>query len=234
MGKLLLSRRGTATALVAGLTAALLTGCASTDREVQKLHARSAYEQALKNLSDHRVSLGLASLQQAIALDPGDPIYRNALGVVQLDLRKPAEAQEQFQKAIELDPEYAEAHHNLGLSYAEQGRFDEAIQAYRKALSFPTYTTPEVAYNNMGNAYFALGKLPEAQESYLAALRLDPKLASAHYGLGMILSRQGKAEEAKASFRTARDINPAAPFGLAASQALKALGEPGQGGEVTR
>ena len=46
--------------------------------------------------------------------------------------------------------------HNLGIALAQQGKFDEAIAAYKKALSFPTYTTPEVAYYNMGEAYIRL------------------------------------------------------------------------------
>lgn len=208
--------------------AGLVAGCASTDKEVQRLQARSVYEQALKNMQEQRVSLGIAALQQAISLDPENSVYRNALGVVRLDLRQPAEAQREFEQAVALDGGYAEAHHNLGLAYAEQGRFEQAIAGYRKALSFPTYTTPEVAYNNLGNAYFALGKLTESEEAYRAAIRLEGRLSAAHYGLGMVLQRQGRSDEARASLRIAREIDPDSPFGRAAGEALKTLGEGGQ------
>jgi tetratricopeptide (TPR) repeat protein len=214
--------------LAVSILSPVLTGCASTeDLEVKRLQAQSAYEQAIKNLSDKRVGLGLASLREAILLDPDNPTYRNALGVVHLELGKAPEAQVELAKAVQLDPNYAEAYHNLGLSYAEQGKFEEAIVSYRKALSFPTYPTPEVAYHNIGNAYFFQGKLKEAQEAFRAAIQLEPKLAPAYYGLGLVLSKEGRQEDAKAAFRAARDLDPSSPFGRAAVEALKTLGEGG-------
>ena len=94
----------------------LLAGCRSAvDEQVQRLQARAAYEQGIKNLSEKRVSLGLVSLQEAVSLDPDNALYRNALGVVNLDLGRKAEAQEQFQKAVALEPTYGEAQHNLDL-----------------------------------------------------------------------------------------------------------------------
>jgi Tfp pilus assembly protein PilF len=218
-----LSSRGALGALVLSLPL-LLSACASTqDREVKKLQARSTYEQGMRSLGEKRVSLGMAALKEAIELDPENATYRNTLGVVLLDLKRPAEAQAEFQAALEIDKNNPEVHHNLGLSYAEQSRFDEAIVAYKKALAFPTYATPEVAYYNLGNAYIRLGKAPEAEESYRAAVQLEPTLISAHYGLGVALWREGKRDQAKESFRTARDLDPASPFAEAARVALKQL-----------
>ncbi|HEV8437312.1 MAG TPA: tetratricopeptide repeat protein [Methylomirabilota bacterium] len=203
-------------------------GCTSTrSQEVQRLQARSLYEQGLKSLADKNMSSGLAALREAAQLDPDNPIFHNTLGIVLLDLRKPAEAQAEFQKAVQLDPTYAEAQHNLGLSLAEQGRYEQAIAAYRKALSMPVYPTPEVGYYNLGRAYGLAGKLPEAEEALRTAIRLDPKLAAAYYQLGVVLTTGGRREEAKGAFRRARDVDPASPFGQAAVEALKTLGEGG-------
>jgi len=229
MGTFRLSRKALARlAAVAGLTALAVSGCAAAkkEREVQRLQAQAAYEQGVKHLQEHRVSLGLVSLQQAISLDPDNAIYHNALGVLFLDMRRPGDAQGEFQKAVDLNPDYAEAHHNLGLSLAEQGRFDPAIAGYRKALSIPTYATPEVAYNNLGNALFAQSKYREAEDAYRAAIQLNNRMPSALYGLGMALSRQGRPEDAKVVLRSARDMDTSSPFAQAAAEALKALGEP--------
>jgi Tfp pilus assembly protein PilF len=237
MGILTLSRKRLAhLALLGVLAASTASGCASTDkeREVQRLHAQAAYEQGVKHLQDKRISLGLVSLQQAISLAPENAIYRNALGVVYLDMRRPLEAEKEFQKAVELDPAYAEAHHNLGLALAEQGQFERAIAGYRKALAVPTYTTPEVAYNNLANVLFAQGKFRDAEDAYRAAIQLNGRLPSALYGLGMALSRQGRQEDAKAALRSARDMDTSSPFAQAAVEALKALGEPPQAPGSTR
>ena len=218
------------------LACGLVAACSSLEkeREVKRLHAQAAYETALKHLQDKRVSLGLVSLQQALSLEPENPQYRSTLGVVYLDLRRPADAQVEFERALAAEPNNAETQHNLGLSYAEQGRLDDAIAAYQKALLNPTYTTPEVAYNNLGNAYFAQGKLREAEESYRAALKLSPRMPSALYGLGMALSRQGRRDEARAVLRSVSEVDATSPFVPAAAEALKALGEGAGPGAVTR
>jgi Tfp pilus assembly protein PilF len=228
MPKLLLSRQCLAAVLAGGL---LIAGCSSAAEkkaaDLRRLQAKAVYEQGLAALSDKRIALGMSALRQAIELDPDDPLYRNALGVVLLDLKRPAEAQVEFEKAVSLAPQFGEAQHNLGLAYAEQGRSEQAISAYRKALSIPTYATAEVAYHNIGNAYLMLGRLQEAGEAYRTALQLDPRQVGSMYSLGVVLMKEGRREEAKAAFRRARDLEPTSPFGQAAGEALRNLGEGG-------
>ena len=229
MWQMTVSRRWGCLCLFALGSALALAGCASTqDQEVQRLRARATYEQGLSHLSDKRVSLGLASFQEAVRLDPTAPLYHNTLGVVYLHyLSKPVEAQAEFQRAIDLDPSYAEALTNLGVTLAQQGRWEEAIAAYRKAISLPIYPSPEVAYANLGWAYLNLNKPREAEESYRAAVQLQPRFSQAYYFLGVVLDRQGRKDEAKAAFRTARDLDPDSPFGQKAGDLLKAMGEGG-------
>ena len=229
MSQMTMSRqRSPGRLLMVGSLLLLLSGCTSSkDEAVRRLQARSLYEQALKSLGDRQISLGLSSLREAVQFDPGNPIFRNTLGVVLLDLRKPAEAATEFRKAVELDPSYAEAAHNLGLSYAEQGRYEEAITAYKKALSLPIYSTPEVAHYNLGRAYSQTGRPREAEEALRTAIHLDPTLGPAYYQLGVVLSTLGRREEAKGAFLKARDLEPTSPFGQAATEALKTLGEGG-------
>jgi len=203
-------------------------GCASTqDEEVRKLQAKATYEQAVRNLSENRLALGMAALKEALQLDPDNPQYHNTLGLVLLNLGRPVDAQAEFQRAIDLDKTSPDLQHNLGIALAQQRRLDDAIAAYKKALTFPTYTTPEVAYYNMGDAYIQLGKPLEAQESFRAAIQLEPTMVAAHYGLGLALSQGGRREEAKAAFRQARDLDPASPFSELAKNALRQLGDGG-------
>ena len=224
-----LSRIGR-TALLGALGAGLLflVGCATgKEAEVRKIQARNAYEQAGSNIREGRISLGLAALQTAVELDPDNALYRNSLGVVQLQLRRWPEAQVAFEKAVELDPGYAEAYHNLGLVMAAQDRLDQAVAYYRKALTIPTYPTPELAYHNLGQAYLRQGKLKEAEEALRQAIQLEGKNQFSHYLLGVILAEAGRRQEARASFIFARDLDPDSSVGKLTVEALKTLGEGG-------
>ena len=208
------------------LLAALLPACATTaEDEIRKLEARSAYEAGVKSIADGRVPLGLASLRQAAELEPQNPLYRNAVGAVLLNVGRFPDAQAEFQKAVELDPTYADAFHNLGSAYAEQGKWDEAIGAYKKALAQTIYASPESTYNNLGYAYWALDRRPEAEEAFRAALQLEPKLVPSHFWLGVLLQKEGRKDEARTHFRAARDLEPASMLGRRAAEVLKALGE---------
>ena len=224
-----LSRRRALSAVLIALGALVAAGCTSAqDAEVNRLRARATHDRGLKDVYDQRVSIGLMGLKEAIDLDPGNPTYHNSLGIVLLNwLDKPAEAQAEFQKAAALDDQYAEAYHNLGLALAQQGKVEEAIVAYRKALSLPIYSTPEVAYYNMGNAYLYLNKRKEAEEAYRTAIKLAPKLTVAYFRLGQVLNAEGRRDEAKAAFRKAKELDPASPAGQAATEVLKSMGEGG-------
>ena len=58
-------------------------------------------------------------------------------------------------------------------------------------------------------------------------MQLQPRFSQAYYFLGVVLDRQGRKDEAKAAFRTARDLDPDSPFGQKAGDLLKAMGEGG-------
>ena len=73
----------------------------------------------------------------------------------------------------------------MGLTLKEQGKLDEAIEAYDRALSLkPDYFE---AYNNKANALKDQGKLEEAISSYKKAISLKPDYADAHINLSFVL-----------------------------------------------
>jgi Tfp pilus assembly protein PilF len=234
-GATTLSRRGAAAlGLLFTLTLAfalgLASGCSSAqDEEVRKLQAKNSYDNAVRNLGDNRLALGMAALKDSIQLDPDNAQYHNTLGLVYLNLGRAVDGQAEIQIAVDLDKNNPDYNHNLGIALAQQGKFNEAIVAYKKALSFPTYTTPEVAYYNMGEAYIRLRKPQEAEESFRAAIQLEPVMIAAYYGLGLALSQAGRHDDAKVAFRRARDIDPASPFSELAKAALKQLGDEAEG-----
>ena len=86
---------------------------------------------------------------------------------------------------MELKPDYAEAHNNLGNAFKDLGKLDEAVACYRRALELkPDYAE---AHNNLGSALEEIGDLRGAEDSFRAALRHDSRFAFAHYKLAELL-----------------------------------------------
>ena len=94
----------------------------------------------------------------------------------------------------------------MGNALKDQGKLDEAIAAYNKALSIkPDHAD---AYNNMGNALKDQGKLDEAIAAYNKALSIKPDHAEAYNNMGNALEDQGKLDEAIAAYNKALSIKP--------------------------
>lgn len=204
-----------------------VAGCATTEEEVQRLHARAAYERGLTHLRENQAALALTALQEAISLDGTVAVYRNALGVLYLQLGRPDMALAEFRKAVELDDGFAEAVMNAGIAQAEMAQWEEAVATYRKAVALPTLPAPNVAYQNLGLALYHLKRYREAEEALRFAIGLDPQMAAAFYNLGLVLAAEGRKDDAKAAFQRVRDMAPQSPFGRAAEERLKALAEGG-------
>jgi len=218
------TRRGVALAL----SVLLLPACASTQvAETDRLRAQAAYERALGHLRDRQPSPALGALKEAVDVDPTVAAYRDTLGLVYLELRRPDLAIEQLNKAVDLDPKLADAQFHLGTAYAEIGRWEDAVTSYRKALALPNLAIPDLVHQNLGLALYHLKRYPEAESSLRFALSLDPKLQAGYYNLGLVLMAENRAREARAAFRQARELAPDTPFGQAARERLKTLGEGG-------
>ena len=122
-------------------------------------------------------------------------------GLDQLDA-----AFEAYKKAIYINPNFAEAHNNMGIILKDQGNLEEAIEAYNKALAIkPDFAE---AYNNMGNALQEQGKLEEAMEAYAKSLTIKPDNADAYYNMGNALADQGIPEEAMQAYTKTLNLKP--------------------------
>jgi superkiller protein 3 len=211
------------------LAVPVVSGCATKESaqrtEVQKLQARAAYDRALSYLNEKQPEPAMTALQEAISVNPNQAVYRDTLGVVLLELGRPDMALEHFTKAVEIDPIYADAYFHMGTALAEARKWEEAVVAYKKALSLPTLTIPESANQNLGLALYHLKRYQEAEQTLRFAISLDPKLQAAYYNLGLVFVAENRKEEAKAVFRQATQLAPDSPVGQAAQDRLKALGE---------
>jgi Flp pilus assembly protein TadD len=101
---------------------------------------------------------------------------------------------------------------NWGVALVLQGRFDEAIQRYERALQIkPEY--PEVL-SNLGVVKAKQGKLDEATQHLERAIQLKPDYAEAYNNLGGVLAKQKKPDEAIQYYARAVQLKPDYPEAL--------------------
>jgi Flp pilus assembly protein TadD len=95
---------------------------------------------------------------------------------------------------------------NLGVALAQQGRYDQAVENYRKAIrDYPDYAE---AYYNLGIALQKQGQNDEAISSYRQALKLNPDYAKAYLDLGVTLLAGGRSDEAVFCFNKTIRLKP--------------------------
>ena len=205
-----------------GLLAACATGRVT---EMQRLQAQNSYERALNQINQGQTALAMSSLQEATGLNPGMALYHDTLGMLLLDLGRIDQAVTELKKSVDLDPHRGDTYFHLGTALAEARQWDGAVAAYRRAITQPSLTVTDYAHQNLGLALFHLGRYREAEDALRFALSVDPDLQAAYYNLGLVLTAEKRPDEAKAFFRRARQIAPESPFGRAAVERLRALGE---------
>jgi tetratricopeptide (TPR) repeat protein len=131
-----------------------------------------------------------------------------ALGNAVYNLGRLEEAEAAYRRAIKLDPGQQQAQSNLGVTLARQGKLEEAIAHFLKALESPALANESSTSIALGNAFYSLGRLEEAEAAYRRAIKLDPGQQDAQSNLGVTLARQGKLEEAIYHFRLAIAASP--------------------------
>lgn len=132
-------------------------------------------------------------------------IYLN-LGVALISVDKINESMDSFSKALQIKPDFAEAHNNMGVAMEKQGNFSEAARHYREALRIK-YDYAE-AHNNLGVVLAKQGNFSEAIKHYLKALQTSSKYESAHNNLGNALAHQENYQDAIYHYKEALRINP--------------------------
>ena len=108
--------------------------------------------------------------------------------------------------ALEVDPNNARIHCNLGFLLWGKGKIEEAVNEYEKSIKLdPSY---DIAYNNLGVIYLDdLGYIQEAIDNLRKAIESNTQYALANYNLGRAMAVKGDKIEAARLFQVAMDLN---------------------------
>jgi Flp pilus assembly protein TadD len=163
--------------------------------------------------------------RQVIAARPDDHAALALLGVLLMQTGRAQTAVDFLTKAASLCPANPEYHLNRGAALDFAGRLDEAVAAYREALSRKSDYAQVLS--NLGNALRRQGKAAEAVDMCRRAISVRPEFAEAHNNLGLALVESGQygpAIDAHARAVTLRPNSDQFMFNL--SLALQRAGRP--------
>jgi tetratricopeptide (TPR) repeat protein len=173
-------------------------------------------EQAKSSGMKEHYNAGVAFLDQErqakadVSKAPADQRDAAKQKVLDLSNKAVAEFQEAQKVAGEKDPNQAVFWARLGEAYDLAGRNDDAINAYKQAVTLK----PDSAsyYNNLGNVLGRTGKIDEAQAAYQKSAELDPTNAAlAWRNFGISLYQAGRMQEAVAPLEKSAAIDPKNP-----------------------
>jgi len=138
----------------------------------------------------------------AIMVDPKKADTHANMGICLFKIGNNGAAEEEFNKAIELDPQYSVAYFNLGLVYAvrafrnpEGKDLDLAKANWERAMELKP--TDAKVYYNLGAIYEKLNDPPNALRAYQIALSLRPEWVEARLKVASAWSQQGRCAEAE-------------------------------------
>lgn len=206
-------------ASVAGALKVTLEGGQTSTAQETDLRAYDAYLQGryfFDRRSKEDLEKAIAYYKQALQIDPG---YARAwAGLSQVHERQgswgyvPVEesyrkARNEAEKALELDPNLAEAHASLGdIMVSYDWDWNGADAAYKRALELEPGNADIV--RDAAWPVLALGRFDEAIAVGRRAIELDPLRVESYNNLGFYALYAGRLEEAEASFRKVLELNP--------------------------
>jgi serine/threonine protein kinase/tetratricopeptide (TPR) repeat protein len=131
-------------------------------------------------------------------------------------------AEKEFQRAIELNPNYAIAHRWYALNLEYTGRLEEAIAEDKRALELDPLSLPINAY--LGMTFYDARQYDQTIEQERKTIELDPNFIVAHNFLGLAYIQKSMSKEAIAEFEKALVITPGDPMSLGQLGRAYALG----------
>ena len=148
------------------------------------------------------ISSARSAALSALQLDPGLAEPHASLGMISFFTDwDGAAAEQEFQRALALQPNYATAHHWYALDLAAMGRMDQASYEVHKAQSLDPLSS--MIATNVGWVYYLNRQYSEAEQAFRKVLEVDPGFVRAHTRLGITLLTEGKNQAAKQELQQA-------------------------------
>ena len=167
--------------------------------------SQSELQSAVSFVTNGNITEALKIVEPLIEKYPNESILFNIRGVCNKAKNEQKDAVNDFNQAVLIKPDYAEAFYNLGVTLREMGDFQNAINAYQEALKHNNHYPK--AHNNLGQLFLVMGNLDSAIDHLEWAVALQPEFSDAFNNLGSAYIGLNKVHDAIQSFKKAVALN---------------------------
>lgn len=186
-------------------SAALAVAAAKELGQAQPNYARVHNRMGTELLKVGKLEEAVVEFKEALRADPTYAGAYNNLGISYERLGH-GDVQAQFERAVQLMPDFTHAHFNLSRILMEKGHVVQAVAELQRTIKIePNHVG---ALDLLGRTLGGQGKFSEAQSYLEQVVSLDPKHTEALNMLGMVLGRQGKFSEAQSHLERAIRLDP--------------------------
>jgi Flp pilus assembly protein TadD len=145
--------------------------------------------------------------EHTLAVTKNNHVIHISLGLAWMQQDRLDKAVEHQRQALRVRPHDPSALTNLGMVFALQRRYTEAIKCYRQSLQ--SDSNRHATHNSLGAAILSIqGDPEEAAEHFRRALKLKPDYDNAHLNLATVLIMQGRFDEAIQQYHQVLQLNP--------------------------
>ena len=131
------------------------------------------------------------------------------------------EAIEIYEKVLELEPQHAAAHINLGTIFYNRQDYVKAEHHYRAAIEADARYA--LAYFDLCNVLDETGRVPEAIKAYATALLLAPTYGDAHYNLALAYEKMKQPRKALRHWRAYVRLDSTGPWSVHARNQIRRI-----------
>ena len=146
--------------------------------------------------------------ERVVAVQPDDIALLSDLGDAYIKAGRPSDAVKVFEKMIEMQPDASVTYCSLGNAFIATGAFDGAEKAYRRAVEIDPSEAGSF-YNRLASAYSNAGHAEMAERTFRKCLELRFDEPMYHCGLGDVLVKQGKIDDAEGAYEKAAQLDHA-------------------------
>lgn len=193
-----------------------------SDEERKKAEARvtamkTAFQDGVALSNAGKPDEAIAKFNEVIAQAPTCTECYTNIAALHAQKKEWDQAEAAYKKAIEINPKSIDAHNGLATIYNQQKKFDQAAEASAMAQKLSgegggTGGASASTVFNQGVIAWNAGKIADAKKSFEEAVRIDPKLADAHYWLGMANLNEGNMPDAAKHFDEYLQIAPSGQY----------------------